>query len=87
MTLKDRTDMKVKDVMMLLEFTLTTTYFLFDGQIFQQKFGTAMGSPVSPIVVNLYMEWLEQEAVAVISMGKIVSTFTAINQINVALTR
>ena len=63
-TLKDRTDMEVKDVMMLLEFTLTTTYFLFDGQIFQQKFGTAMGSPVSPIVANLYMEWLEQEAVA-----------------------
>ena len=23
-----------------------------------------MGSPVSPIVANLYMEWLEQEAVA-----------------------
>ena len=33
--------MEIKDVMMLLEFTLTTTYFLFDGQIFQQKVGTA----------------------------------------------
>ena len=62
--LKNRTDMEVKDFMTLLEFTLTTAYFLFDGQIFQQKFGTAMGSPVSPIVANLYMEWLEQEAVA-----------------------
>ena len=41
-TLKDRTDMEVKDVMTLLEFTLTTTFFLFDGQIFQQKFGTKL---------------------------------------------
>jgi len=50
--------------MEILEFTLTTTYFSFRGQVYQQKFGTAMGSPVSPIVANLYMEWLEQEAIA-----------------------
>ena len=62
--MKDRTDMEVKDVITLLEFTLTTTYFLFDGQIFHQKFGTVMGSSVSPTVAYLYMEWLEQKAVA-----------------------
>ncbi|XP_072039190.1 uncharacterized protein [Amphiura filiformis] len=55
----------VEDIMEGLEFPLTTTYryFSFRGQIFQQKFGTAMGSPVSPMMVaNFYMEWLEQEA-------------------------
>ena len=30
--------------------------------MYQQKFGTAMGSPVSPIVANLFMEDLEQRA-------------------------
>ncbi|XP_072020698.1 uncharacterized protein [Amphiura filiformis] len=63
-TLSERTKLTVDDVMEVLEFALTTTYFSFRGQIYQQKFGTAMGSPVSPIVANLYMEWLEQEAIA-----------------------
>ncbi len=63
-TLGERTKLTVEDIMEILEFTLTTTYFTFRGQVYQQKFGTAMGSPVSPIVANLYMEWLEQEAIA-----------------------
>ncbi|XP_072042857.1 uncharacterized protein [Amphiura filiformis] len=50
--------------MELLEFILTTTYFSFRGNIYRQKFGAAMGSPVSAIVANLYMEWLEQQAIA-----------------------
>ncbi|KAI8505985.1 hypothetical protein Bbelb_163380 [Branchiostoma belcheri] len=36
----------------------------FRGDIYQQKFGTAMGSPVSPVLANLFMEWLEQETIA-----------------------
>ena len=50
--------------MELCEFILTTTYLTFRGYIYKQKFGTAMGSPVSPIVANLYMEFLEKEAIA-----------------------
>ncbi|XP_072048738.1 uncharacterized protein [Amphiura filiformis] len=61
-TLNERTKLSIDDIMEVLEFALTTTYFSFRGQIYQQRFGTAMGSPVSPIVANLYMEWLEQEA-------------------------
>jgi len=43
---------------------VTTTYFTFQGVIYLQRFGTAMGSPVSPIIANLFMEWLEQQAIA-----------------------
>ena len=62
-TLKKRTNLTVPDIMKLLQFTVTTTYFVFQGQLFVQKFGTAMGSPVSPLIANLYMEALEEEAI------------------------
>ena len=62
-TLSRRTMLSVDDIMELLEFILTTTYFSFRGQIYQQRFGTAMGSPVSPLVANLFMEDLEQKAI------------------------
>ena len=35
---------------------------MFRGQVYQQKFSTSMGSPVSPIVANRFMEDLEQRA-------------------------
>ena len=56
-----KTLLDVDDVMELLEFIRTTTYFCFRGQIYRQKFGTAIGSPVSPLVANLFMEYLEQK--------------------------
>ncbi|KAI8479817.1 hypothetical protein Bbelb_424380 [Branchiostoma belcheri] len=62
--LKNRTNLEVEDIIELLSFIVTTTYFSFRGDIYQQKFGTAMGSPVSPVLANLFMEWLEQEAIA-----------------------
>ena len=60
-TLKERTVMDVEDIILLLEFCLKNTYFSFQGQFYEQVEGAAMGSPVSPIVVNLYMEYLEQK--------------------------
>ena len=62
--LKQRTLLLVDDVIELLRFVLTTTYFLFRGKIYKQRFGAAMGSPVSPVVANLYMEFLEEKAIA-----------------------
>ena len=54
--LKERTKLSVDDIMELLTFVLNTTYFSFRGQIYQQKFGVAMGSPVSPIVVRAFLQ-------------------------------
>ena len=58
--LNKRTLLPVDDITELLRFVLTTTYFLFRGNIYKQRFGAAMGNPVSPVVANLYMEFLEQ---------------------------
>ena len=54
----------IDDIILLLEFCLKNTYFSFQGQFFEQVEGAAMGSPVSPIEANLYMEYLEQKALS-----------------------
>ena len=59
-TLKQRTRLDIDDIMELLEFVLTT----FRGKVYKQKFGAAMGSPCSAIIANIFMEWLEQRALA-----------------------
>ena len=58
-TLKDRTGLPVEDIILVLEFCLKNTYFSLQGQFCEQVEGVAMGSPVSPIVANLYMEYFE----------------------------
>ena len=57
-----RTSMSVQHISWLLEFCLKSTYFLFQGKFYQQLEGTAMGSPISPIIANLFMEDLETRA-------------------------
>ena len=54
----------MEDIILLLEFCLKHTYFSFQGQFYEQVEGAAMGSPVSPIVANLYMEYLEQKTLS-----------------------
>ena len=53
-TLKERTVLLFKDIILLLEFCLKTLTF-FQGQYYEQVEGAAMVSPVSPIVANLYI--------------------------------
>ena len=54
--------MDVGDILHLLELCLGTTYFQVNGKFFRQKHGAAMGSPVSVIVANLFMEEVEQKS-------------------------
>ena len=61
--LKDHTGLSVEEVMKFLEFCLSATFFSVCGGIYQQTFGTAMGSPVSVSVANV-MEDVEERALA-----------------------
>ena len=63
---QDTTMLEKDDILELLEFVLTTTYFAFRGEIYRQKFGTAMGSPVSHLVANMFMEQLERKLSATV---------------------
>ena len=58
-----RTPMTAKNIICFLEFCLNSTYFMFQGKYYGQLAGAAIGSPISPIVVNLYIENFEAEAV------------------------
>ena len=60
-TLKDRTNLNVEQIVELISLCLNTTYFSFKEKYYVQQHGCAMGSPISPIVVNLYMECVENK--------------------------
>ena len=63
-TLKERTVMEVSDIILLLEFCLKNTYFSFQDLFYEQVEVQPGVPPVSPIVANLYMEYLEQKALS-----------------------
>ena len=58
-----RTNISVSHITCLLEFCLRSTYFTFQGRFYVQQ-GAAMGSPISPIVANLYMDDFEKKAIS-----------------------
>ena len=63
-TIKERSLLPVKAIILLFEFCLHNTYFSFQGQFYKQMEGATMVSPVSSIVANLYMEYFEQKSLS-----------------------
>jgi hypothetical protein len=63
-TLQDRTKHSTDDIIKLLRFTLSNSYFIYNKQRYKQVHGCAIGSPVSPIVANLCMEEIEDLALS-----------------------
>jgi len=45
----------------LIEHCLTTTYFSYNNQFYEQISGAAMDSPISPVIANIFMEHFEKE--------------------------
>ena len=62
--LQRRTSMTIQHIITLLDFCLNSTSFMFQGKYYQQMEGAAMGSPLSPIIANIFMEHFEQQALA-----------------------
>ena len=62
--LQQRTSMTVQNIICLLEFSLNNICFIFQGRFHEQTEGATMGSPLSPITDNLYMEAFETQAIS-----------------------
>ena len=60
--LEERSAIPVNSLMELVTFCLKTAYFQLENQTYQQVDGVAMGSALSPIVSNIYMEHFEELA-------------------------
>ena len=43
---------------------LTSTFFSFQGELYEQTCGVSMVSPLSPIIANLFMEKFEQKSLS-----------------------
>jgi retron-type reverse transcriptase len=54
---------KKKDILDLFRHVLTSTYFCYNGQYYEQTDGVTMGSPFSPVIANFYMEKFEKRAI------------------------
>ncbi|XP_062710491.1 uncharacterized protein LOC134288736 [Aedes albopictus] len=52
----------------IVEFCIDASYFKFDGQHYQQIFGTAMGNPLSPAIADWVMETLLDTVVRMLNI-------------------
>jgi len=58
--IKDHTQIPLEPFIRALEFVLSSTFFTFNGNTYQQTFGTPMGSPLSPIIADMVLQDLEE---------------------------
>ena len=61
-TLKERTSIPIPDLCTLVELCLKSTYFQFGEAFYEQVEGAVMGSPLSPVLANIFMEDFETRA-------------------------
>ncbi len=62
--LHERTQLSVVEIVDLLKLCLSTTCFQWRDDFYEQTSGAAMGSPLSPVLANIFMEHFEQNALA-----------------------
>ena len=55
--LVERTPLSPDRIAEVLGLCLKSTYFSYGGKFYEQREGAAVGSPVSAVVANLYMEF------------------------------
>lgn len=53
--------MKRKDMKKLLEFATKYSHFLFNGQIYDQVDGVSMGSPLAPLLAEIFLQDFEKK--------------------------
>ena len=67
-SLEERTCISVDNLIEMLTFCVKTTFFGMESDIYQQEECLAMGSPLSPVLANVYMEYFKVMALRSISL-------------------
>ena len=60
----ERASIPAPQLVDFVELCLHSSYFQFQDSLYERMDGTAMGSSLSPVIVNLYMESLEKVALS-----------------------
>ena len=74
------------DIMDLINLCLTSTYFQYNGKLYKQLHGTAMGSPVSVVGAEIVTQNIEEQALATYKrtvplwLRYVDDTFTAVHK-------
>ncbi|XP_050510634.1 uncharacterized protein LOC126887260 [Diabrotica virgifera virgifera] len=63
-TLATRTRLNVSAIMELLTLCTHNTYFQLNNEFYKQNFGLAMGSSLSPLLANIFMEDFENNIIS-----------------------
>ena len=66
--LEECTCISIDNLMEMLTFYVETTYFVMGSNIYRQEEGLAMGSPLSLVLANIYMEYFEEMALGSTSL-------------------
>ena len=61
--LSERTKLSTQDIMEALKLCLHSTIFSFNSVLYRQTFGAPMGSCISPVIANIFMESVERAAI------------------------
>ncbi|MCP4604571.1 MAG: hypothetical protein GY847_29295 [Proteobacteria bacterium] len=59
------TNLSIRAIMQLLRFVLGDCVFVWSGKLYRQKSGLPMGSRLSPVLAGIYMEEIEERALAI----------------------
>ena len=57
------TDIRKSEIKELLNLCIKSVHFTFDGNIYVQNDGVAMGSPLRPVLANIFMVELERSVI------------------------
>lgn len=60
--IKIYTKIPKEDFLSPVKMVLSSTYFAFNNRYYKQTFGTPMGSPLSPIIADIVLQDLEDNA-------------------------
>ena len=66
-TWKDKTKLTKNQIVELTKIVLYNSFFSYEGTLYHQIFGCAMGSPVSVVIADLVMEHVEVQALSTIT--------------------